>query len=169
MAQQYYTPGDTRYGLRWQTGGMSADPLGNIAYRRGGLGWVPYTSPGQVNAQVFYQPNPVQVTVPQTSLMPQVQSVQVPVQVTRMQNEVVQTQVPYNVTRMEPVYETRKIPVSVQKPVTQTLTRKVPVDRVEWVEQVMVRPRMHRGRKQSNTGDKRGGQADNFHSVILIT
>lgn len=141
VAQSIYQPGDTRYGLRWMGGGLTTNEFGQTGFRRGGLGWVPYTSPGTMQAQVFYQPNPVQVTVPQTTLMPQVQQVQVPVQVTRMQNEVVQTQVPYNVTRMEPVYESRKVPVTVQKPVTQTMTRKVPVDRVEWVEQVMVRPK----------------------------
>ena len=141
VAQQYYQPGDTRYGLRWVPGGYNTDPTGMGAYRRGGLGWVPYTSPGNTFAQLAYQPNPVQVAVPQTSLMPQVQQVQVPVTVTKMQAEVVQQQVPVSTTRMEAVQETRRVPYSVQKPVTQRVERMVPVDRVEYVEQEMVRPK----------------------------
>lgn len=137
VAQQYYQPGDTRYGLRWMP--RSVDPYG--AYRRGGLGWVPYTSPGQTSVQLSYRPNPVSVAVPQTSLMPEVQQVQVPVQVTRMQNEVIQEQIPVNVTRMEAVQEVRKIPVTVQRPVTRRVNKQVPVERTEWVEQEMVRPK----------------------------
>jgi hypothetical protein len=141
VAQQFYQPGDTRYGLRWLPGGYTADPTGYGAYRRSGLGWVPYTSPGSTYAQLQYQPNPVQVAVPRTAMMPQVQQTQVPVQVTRMQSEVVQQQIPYNVTRLEPVQEVRKVPYSVQKPVTTRIERKVPVDKVEWVEQQMSRPK----------------------------
>jgi hypothetical protein len=141
VAQQYYQPGDTRYGLRWVPGGYSTTANGYAAYRRGGLGWVPYTSPGNTFAQMAYVPNPVQVAVPQTSLMPQVQQVQIPVQVTRLENEVVQQQVPVNTTRMEAVQEVRRVPYSVQRPVTQRIERKVPVDKTEWVEQEMVRPK----------------------------
>jgi hypothetical protein len=141
VAQPFYQPGDTRYGLRWMGGGMTTNQIGQTAWRRGGLGWVPYTSPGTMQAQIQYQPNPVQVSIPQTTMMPQVHNVQVPIQVTRMQTEAVQSQVPVTTTRMEPVYETRRIPYTVQKPVTETRTRQVPVDRVEWVEQVMVRPK----------------------------
>ncbi|MEZ6136825.1 MAG: hypothetical protein R3C53_18165 [Pirellulaceae bacterium] len=140
VAQQFYQPGDTRYGLRFLPGGYSAGPYG-AAYRRGGLGWVPYTSQGNTYAQLQYQPNPVAVAVPQTTLMPEVQQTQVPVQVTRMQQEVVQQQIPVNITRMQPVQEVRKVPYAVQKPVTRHIDRKVPVDRVEWVEQEMVRPK----------------------------
>lgn len=139
-AQQYYQPGDTRYGLRWVPPGTSSTMYGT-SYRRGGLGWVPYTSPGQTYAQLQYVPNPVQVAVPQTQLVPQVQQQQVPVQVTRMENQVVQEQVPVTQTRMEAVQETRKVPYSVQRPVTRRVERKEPVDRVEWVEQEMVRPK----------------------------
>jgi hypothetical protein len=141
VAQQYYQPGDTRYGLRWVPGGFNTDPTGMGAYRRGGLGWVPYTSPGNTFAQLMYQPNPVQVAVPQTTLMPQVQQVQVPVTVTKMQAEVVQQQVPVNTTRMEATQETRRVPYSVQRPVVQRIERMVPVDRIEYVEQEMVRPK----------------------------
>ncbi|MEZ6080667.1 MAG: hypothetical protein R3C56_34845 [Pirellulaceae bacterium] len=139
--QQYQQPGDTRYGLRYLPGGYNTTPTGVNAYRRGGFGWVPYTSPSSSFAQLQYRPNPVQVAVPQTTLMPQVQQIQVPVQVTKMQSEVVQQQVPYNVTRYEPVQETRKVPYSVQRPVTRHIERKVPVDKTEWVEQEMVRPK----------------------------
>lgn len=139
VAQQYYQPGDTRYGLRWMSGGYSTNALGVGAYRRGGLGWVPYTSQGSTYAQLSYQPNPVQVAVPTTSMVPQVQQTQVPVQVTRMQNEVVQQQVPTNITRMEAVQQVRKVPYSIQKPVTRRVEHKVPV--VQWVEQEMVRPK----------------------------
>lgn len=141
VAQQYYQPGDTRYGLKWVPGGYQADPTGSGAYRRGGLGWAPYTSAGSTFAQLQYQPNPVQVAVPQTTLMPQVQQTQVPVQVTRMESQVVQQQVPVNTTRMEAVQEVRKVPYAVQKPVTRRIERQVPVDRVEMVEQQMVRPK----------------------------
>jgi YTV len=141
VAQQYYQPGDVRYGLRYMPGGLSVDPTGQAGYRRGGFGWVPYTSPGNTFAQLQYQPNPVQVTVPQTSLVPQVLQQQVPVQVTRMQTEVVQQQVPVSVTKMQPVEERRRVPYSVQKPVTRYVENKVPVDKVEWVEQEMVRPK----------------------------
>jgi hypothetical protein len=141
VAQPMFQPGDTQFRLRWMGGGMTTNQFGQTAFRRGGLGWVPYTSPGTMQAQIQYQPNPVQVTIPQTTMMPQVENVQVPIQVTRMQTETVQTQVPVTVTRMEPVYETRKIPVTVQKPVTETRSRKVPVERVEFVDQVMVRPK----------------------------
>ncbi len=140
VAQQYYQPGDTRYGLRWLPSGYQATPYGG-GYRRGGLGWVPYTSPGNTFARVHYQPNPVNVTIPQTSLMPQTQQVQVPVQVTRMQNEVVQQQVPVSVTTMQAYQETRKVPYSVQRPVTQHISKKVPVTKTEWVEQEMTRPK----------------------------
>jgi YTV len=47
VAQQFYQPGDVRYGLRYQPGGLTYDPTGMGAYRRGGFGWVPYTAPGQ--------------------------------------------------------------------------------------------------------------------------
>ncbi len=140
-AQQYVQPGDTRYGLRYLPGGYNVDPTGQGAYRRGGLGWVPYTSPGTSYAQLQYQPNPVEVAVPQTVMMPQVQQAQVPVQVTKMQSEVVQQQIPYNVTRYEPVQEMRKVPYAVQRPVTRHIDRKIPVDKTEWVEQEMVRPK----------------------------
>jgi hypothetical protein len=141
VAQQYYQPGDTRYGLRWLGRGYQADASGNLGIRRGGLGWVPYTSPGSTFAQLQYQPNPVQVAVPQTQLMPQVQQQQVPVQVTRLQNEMVQQQVPVTRTRMEAVQETRRVPYTVQRPVTRRVEKKEPIDRVEWVEQEMVRPK----------------------------
>jgi hypothetical protein len=141
VAQQYYQPGDTRYGLRYLPGGYNVDPTGMGAYRRGGFGWVPYTSPGSTFAQLQYQPNPVPVAVPQTTLMPQVVQQQVPVQVTRMEQQVVQQQVPVNITRMQPVEIRRKVPYSVQKPVTRYIENKVPVDSVEWVEQEMVRPK----------------------------
>ena len=131
VAQPVFQPGDTRWGLRWQGAGVTTNQFGQTAFRRGGLGWVPFTSPGTMQAQVQFQSNPVQVSIPQTSLMPQVQNVQI------AGSEVVQTQVPVNVTRMEQVVETRKVPHTVQRPVTQTVTRKVPVERVEWVEQVM--------------------------------
>ena len=141
VAQQFYQPGDTRYGLRYLPGGMNVDPTGMAAYRRGGFGWVPYTSPGQTFAQLQYQPNPVQVAVPQTSYMPQVVQQQVPVQVTRVENQLVQQQVPVNVTKMQPVEQRRRVPYAVQKPVTRYVENKVPVDKVEWVEQEMVRPK----------------------------
>ena len=141
MAQQYYQPGDTRYGLRWVPGGYTANPNGMGAYRRGGLGWVPYTSPGTAYTQLMYQPNPVQVAVPQTTLIPQVQQVQVPVTVTKLQTEVVQQQVPVNTTRMEAIQQTRKVPYTTQRPVVERVERVVPVDRVEYVEQEMVRPK----------------------------
>ncbi len=139
--QQYQQPGDTRYGLRYLPGGYNTDPTGQGAYRRGGFGWVPYTSQGSTFAQLQYQANPVQVAVPQTTMMPQVQQAQVPVQVTKMQSEVVQQQIPYNVTRYEPVQQTYKVPYSVQRPVTHRVERKVPVDKTQWVEQEMVRPK----------------------------
>ncbi len=141
VAQQYFQPGDTRYGLRYLPGGYNLDPTGMAAYRRGGFGWVPYTSPGNTITQLQYQPNPVQVAVPQTTLMPQVVQQQVPVQVTRMEQQVVQQQVPVNVTRMQAVEQRRRVPYSVQKPVTRYVENKVPVDTVEWVEQEMVRPK----------------------------
>lgn len=142
VAQQYYQPGDTRYGLRWLGSGYQADATGNLGYRRGGLGWVPYTSPGSTFAQLQYRPNPVQVAVPRTQLMPQVQQQQVPVQVTRMQNEMVQQQVPLTRTRMEAVQQTRRVPYSVQRPVTRRVENKEPIDRIDWVEQEMVRPKI---------------------------
>jgi YTV len=141
VAQQFYQPGDTRYGLRYLPGGYGVDPTGLGAYRRGGFGWVPYTSPGNTFAQLAYQPNPVQVSVPQTTLMPQVVQQQVPVQVTRMESQVVQQQIPVNVTKLVPVEERRKVPYAVQKPVTRVIENKVPIDSVEWVEQEMVRPK----------------------------
>ncbi len=141
VAQQYYQPGDVRYGLRYLPGGYTVDPTGLGAYRRGGFGWVPYTGPGTTYAQLQYQPNPVQVVVPQTTMMPQVVSQQVPVQVTRMENQVVQQQIPVNVTKLQPVEERRRVPYSVQRPVTRIVENKVPVDSVEWVEQEMVRPK----------------------------
>ncbi|MEM8734085.1 MAG: hypothetical protein AAGG44_07680 [Planctomycetota bacterium] len=141
VAQQYYQPGDTRYGLRWMQGGYQVDALGNAGYRRGGLGWVPYTSAGSTFAQLQYRPNPVQVSVPQTQMVPQTHQQQVPVQVTRMQNEIVQQQVPVTRSRMEAVQQTRRVPYSVQKPVTRFVEKKEPVERVEWVEQEMVRPK----------------------------
>ena len=141
VAQQFYQPGDVRYGLRYQPGGLTFDPTGMGAYRRGGFGWVPYTAPGQTYAQLQYQPNPVQVAIPQTSYMPQVVQQQVPVQVTRMENQVVQQQVPYSVTKYQAVEQRRRVPYSVQKPITRTIDNKVAVDKVEWVEQEMVRPK----------------------------
>ncbi|MCA9191396.1 MAG: hypothetical protein KDB03_06535 [Planctomycetales bacterium] len=141
VAQQYYQPGDTRYGLKWLSGGWQSDPMGVSGYRRGGLGWVPYTSQGSMSYQTQYQANPVQIAVPQTSLMPQTQQIQVPVQVTHMQNEIVQQQVPYNLTRMQAVQQVRKVPYSVNKPVTRRIERQVPVEKIEYVEQEMVRPR----------------------------
>ncbi len=141
VAQQYYQPGDTRYHLRWMRGGYQTDPTGTAGYRRGGLGWVPYTSPGQTYAQLAYKPNPVQVAIPRTTVVPEVQQAQVPVQVTRMHTETVQEQVPVNITRMEAVQNVRKVPVTVQRPVTRRVERQVPVERVEWVEQEMVRPK----------------------------
>lgn len=141
VAQQYYQPGDTRYGLRWLRGGYQVDPMGLGGYRRGGLGWVPYTSPGTTYAQLAYQPNPVQVSVPRTQLMPQVAQRQVPVQVTRMQSQMVQQQVPVTSTRMEAVQERRSVPYTVQRPVTRRVEKVEPVDRIEWVEQEMVRPK----------------------------
>ncbi|MFN3192877.1 MAG: hypothetical protein ACE361_20375 [Aureliella sp.] len=141
VAQQYYQPGDTRYGLRWMRGGYQVDSLGNAGYRRGGLGWVPYTSAGSTFAQLQYRPNPVQVAVPQTQLVPQTHQQQVPVQVTRMQNEIVQQQVPVTRSRMEAVQETRRVPYSVQRPVTRFVEKKEPVERIDWVEQEMVRPK----------------------------
>ncbi|MFK7734439.1 MAG: hypothetical protein AB8B50_00325 [Pirellulaceae bacterium] len=141
VAQQYHQPGDTRYGLRWLGSGYQADALGNLGYRRGGLGWVPYTSPGSTFAQMQYRPNPVQVAVPQTQMVPQVQQQQVPVQVTRMQSEMVQQQVPITQTRMEAVQATRRVPYTTQRPVTRRVENKEPVDRIEWVEQEMVRPK----------------------------
>lgn len=139
--QQYQQPGDTRYGLRYLPGGYSVDPTGQAAYRRGGFGWVPYTSPGQTFAQLQYQPNPVQVAVPQTTLMPQVQQAQVPVQVTKMQSELVQQQVPVTVMRYETVQQTYKVPYAVQKPVVRRIERKIPVDKTQYVEQEMIRPK----------------------------
>ncbi len=140
VAQQFYQPGDVRYGLRYQPGGLTFDPTGMGAYRRGGFGWVPYSAPGQTYAQLQYQPNPVQVAIPQTSYMPQVVQQQVPVQVTRMESQVVQQQVPYSVTKLQAVEQRRRVPVTVQKPVTRTIDNKVAVDKVEWVEQEMVVP-----------------------------
>lgn len=140
-AQPYYQPGDTRYGLRWLPPGYSTNMYGNTAYRSGGLGWVPYTSPGTTYARVEYKPNPVQVAVPQTQMVPQVQQQQVPVQVTRLESQVVQQSVPVSQTRMEAVQETRRVPYTVQRPVTRRVERKEPVDRTEWVEQEMVRPK----------------------------
>ena len=141
MAQQFYQPGDTRYGLRWQRGGYYADPYYGVGYRRGGFGWVPYTSPGNTFAQLYYQPNPVQVSVPQTTMVPQLEQRQVPVQVTRMESQVVQEQVPVSQTRMEAVQQTRRVPYAVQKPVTRRVTKYEPVDRTEYVTQEMVRPK----------------------------
>jgi len=141
VAQQFYQPGDVRYGLRYQQGGLSVDPTGMAAYRRGGFGWVPYSAPGQTFAQLQYQSNPVQVAVPQTTYMPQVVQQQVPIQVTRVESQVVQEQVPVNVTKYQPVEQRRRVPYSVQKPVTRYIENKVPVDKVEWVEQEMVRPK----------------------------
>ena len=141
MVQNYYQPGDTRYGLRWMQRGYQYDANGQLAYRRGGLGWVPYTSAGQTYGQLQYQPNPVQVAVPQTTMRPEVHQAQVPYQVTRLQNEVVQEQVPVTSTRYEEVRETRKVPYAVRKPVTRRVNNIVPVDVVEYVEQKMVRPK----------------------------
>lgn len=141
MVQNYYQPGDTRYGLRWMPRGYQYDANGMLGYRRGGLGWVPYQSAGQNFAQLQYQPNPVQVAVPQTTMRPEVHQTQVPYQVTRMQNEVVQEQVPVTSTRYEEVRETRKVPYSVRKPVTRRVENIVPVDYVEYVEQKMERPK----------------------------
>lgn len=141
VAQQFYQPGDVRYGLRYQPSGLTFDPTGMGAYRRGGFGWVPYTAPGQTYAQLQYQPNPVPVAVPQTSYMPQVVQQQVPVQVTRLENQVVQQQVPYSVTKLQAIEQRRRVPYSVQKPVTRIVENKVAVDKVEWVEQEMVRPK----------------------------
>ncbi len=141
VAQQYYQPGDVRYGLRYQPSGLTYDPTGMAAYRRGGFGWVPYSAPGQTYAQLQYQPNPVQVAVPQTSYMPQVVQQQVPVQVTRMESQVVQQQIPYNVTKYQAIEQRRRVPYAVQKPITRTVDNKVAVDKVEWVEQEMVRPK----------------------------
>lgn len=141
VAQQYYQPGDTRYGLKFVPGGYTVNPNGVGAYRRGGLGWVPYTSQGNTFAQMQYQPNPVEVAVPRTSLMPQIQQQQVPVTTTRMESQVVQEQVPVTTTRMEAIQQTRRVPYTTQRPVTRRVENMVPVDKVEWVEQEMVRPK----------------------------
>ncbi len=141
MTQQYYQPGDTRYHLRWQSSGYMTDPYGNSAYRRGGLGWVPYTSAGSTYNQLVYQPNPVQVSVPSTQMVPEVQQQQVPVQITRMESQRVDEQVPVTTTRMEAVQQTRRVPYSVQKPVIRRVENKVPVTRTEYVQQEMVRPK----------------------------
>ncbi len=125
-------------------------------WRRGGLGWVPYTSAGQYSTQVQYQPNYVSVAVPQTSYMPQlvqqqipyqttryenqVVQQQVPVQVTRVENQVVEQQVPVQVQKMEAVQEKRVVPYSVQRPVTTLVENKVPVQKVQWVQEQHVRP-----------------------------
>ncbi len=141
VANQFVRPGDTRYHLRWMGAGAVADPLtGQVGYRRGGLGWVPYTSQPQVQTQIAYRPNYQQVQVPQTSYMPQVVQQQIPVQVTRMENQVVQQQVPVQVQKMQAVEEKRVVPYSVQKPVTKVITNKVPVQSVEWVQEQHVRP-----------------------------
>lgn len=141
VAQQYYRPGDTRYHLRWSGGGYQVDPItGQPTWRRAGLGWTPYTSPGQNFAQLAYQPNIVPVTVPQTSYMPQVVQQQVPYTYTRMENQLVQQNVPIQVQKLQPVQEKRTVPVTTQKPVTRLVENKVPVQKVEWVQEQHVRP-----------------------------
>jgi YTV len=141
VANQYVRPGDTRYHLRWMSGGAYVDPLtGQAGYRRGGLGWVPYSSQPQVLTQLAYKPNYQQVQIPQTSYMPQTVQQQIPVQVTRVENQVVEQQVPVQVQKMQAVEEKRVVPYSVQKPVTKVITNKVPVETTEWVQEQHVRP-----------------------------
>ncbi|MEM7478932.1 MAG: hypothetical protein AAF483_28450 [Planctomycetota bacterium] len=140
-AQQYYQPGDTRYWLKWHRPGVTYDAFGNPVRQRGGLLWTPYTSPGTTQTQLVYQPNPVQVSVPRTSMMPQVQTQQVPVQVTRMEDQMVQQQVPITTTRMEAYQASRRVPYQVQKPMTRRVERKEQVQRTDWVEQEMIRPK----------------------------
>lgn len=135
-----FVPGVTRNRLRWIPRGVSTHAdTGETYYRRGGLGWVPTTTPGTYAVNRAYVPNVVAQQVPVTSLMPQTVVQKVPLAVTRYQDEVVTEQVPVTVQRMEQIEEIRETPVTYQRPKTERIVEKIPVQTVRYEREEHVR------------------------------
>ena len=135
-----YVPGTTHNHLRWIPRGTSTHlATGETYYRRGGLGWVPTTTPGTYAVSRAYVPNVVAQQVPMTSLMPQTVVQKVPLAVTRYQDEVVTEQVPVTVQRLEQCEEIRETPVTYQRPKTERIVEKIPVQTVRYEREEQVR------------------------------
>jgi hypothetical protein len=120
--------------------GVSTNAVtGEAYYRRGGLAWVPRTSPGTYTVGRAYVPNLVAQQVPVTSMMPQTVVQKVPVAVTRYEDEVVTEQVPVSVQRIEQCEEVRETPVTYQRPKTERVVEKIPVQTLRYEREEQVR------------------------------
>jgi hypothetical protein len=138
VQQAFYQPGDTTHRLRWQQGGYNVNQqTGQIAFRFGGLGWVPYQSAGQVVTQSVYQPNFQQFAVPQISYMPQTFTQQVPVQTQRMVTEQVQQQVPVTTTRIQQEVVAQQIPISTTRMQQEIVQQQVPVTTTRMTNEIV--------------------------------
>ena len=135
-----YVPGHSHCHLGWMPRGASTNALtGETYYRRGGLAWVPRTSPGTYAVSRAYVPNIVAQQVPVTAMVPQTVMQKVPLSVTRYHDEVVTEQVPVQVQRMEQVEEVRETPVTYQRPKTERVVEKIPVQTVRYEREEQVR------------------------------
>lgn len=126
--QQVLKPGACVTRLRWMPGGWAVDEATGVQVRRiAGFRWVQERTPDTYESYRVWRPNLVQVQVPQTVMMPQVETRKVPIQT----------------VRYEQVEEVHKVPVQVCRMVRQEMVRKVPVQtqRIQYedrVEQVPV-------------------------------
>jgi hypothetical protein len=135
-----YVPGTSHCHLGWMPRGASTNAVtGETYYRRGGLAWVPRTTPGTYAVSRAYVPNIVAQQVPVTSMMPQTVVQKVPLAVTRYHDEVVSEQVPVQVQRIEQVEEVRETPVTYQRPKTERIVEKIPVQTVRYEREEQVR------------------------------
>ncbi|HZL87699.1 MAG TPA: hypothetical protein VFB96_04930 [Pirellulaceae bacterium] len=135
-----YVPGHSHCCLGWMPRGASTNAVtGETYYRRGGLAWVPRTSPGTYAVSRAYVPNLVAQQVPVTSMMPQTVVQKVPLAVTRYEDEVVTEQVPVTVERMEQCEEIRETPVTYQRPKTEHVVEKIPVQTLRYEREEQVR------------------------------
>ncbi|MGE0608655.1 MAG: hypothetical protein AB7O62_16290 [Pirellulales bacterium] len=140
VCQQVCRPGATVNRLRWQSGKCIVDPAtGHTAYQRGGLYWVPFTAPSQIEVQKVWQPNIVEEQVPQTSYVARVETYKVPYQVQRYVDEEMVRTVPVRTCRMQTEEFVRRVPYTVQKQVVERVEQQVPVQVCRYERQEMVR------------------------------
>ena len=135
-----YVPGRSHCHLGWMPRGAATNSVtGETYYRRGGLAWIPTTSPGRYAVSRAYVPNIVAQQVPVTAMLPQTVTQKVPLTVTRYHDEVVSEQVPVEVQRIEQREEIRETPVTFQRPKTERIVEKIPVQKVRYEREEHVR------------------------------
>ncbi len=137
--QLVYQPGRTRNRLQFLRPGYYPNSNGQMAYKTGGLYWVPQQNAGgyQVQTQNVVGYTPQQIN--QTTLVPETVTRQKPVEITRYVDTVETRRVPIKTQRMKREVITEKVPVTVRKPRIVRTTRKEPIETVRLVPKEVVK------------------------------